>query len=165
MSKKEKIYQEIYLKNTKALYQYIFRMTGDRDDTEDILHEVFIVMLFKLDQFLADYPDNARQVTAFLFGIAKKQLLHYWRDNHKIWDMEVSMELVPDLSDPRDGFRDCELTLPHWLTPMDKKLLLLRGEGYSLNEIRLQLGISYGACRMRSSRLNRELKKFFENQK
>lgn len=162
MSEREKIYQEIYIENTALLYQYLFRKTGNETDAEDILHEVFIIMLFKLEQFLADYPGNAGQVRAYLFGIAKKQLLHYWREHRDILDMEVSTELLPDLLDPQDPFRGSELSLPPWVTPQDRKLLLLKSQGYSHEDIAAQLGISPGACRMRSSRLIRDLKKFWK---
>lgn len=161
MSVIERLSHEIYTENTGLLYQYIFRRTGNKADAEDILHEVFIVMLFKMNQFLGEYPDNAGQVRAYLFGIANKQLLHYWRDHRDIWNTEISMELLPDLTDPQSDFSGSELSFPDWVTPQDRKLLLLKCEGYSLKDIAGQLGISYPACRMRISRLTRDLKKFW----
>lgn len=76
--------------------------------------------------------------------------------------MEVSTELVPELADPKTLLDSGDFPLPDWLSEGDKKLLFLKVSGYSLKEIADQLGVSYAACRMRSSRLARDLKNFWE---
>ncbi len=161
---KEKIYQELFVENSRRLYQYIYRNTGNRSDTEDIIQEVFIVLLFRLNGFAAEYPDNAKQIRSWLFRVADNKLLHYWRDQ-KLLDAEVSIELLPDLpdlADPQAGLESVDLLLPDWLDPEDKQLIYWKYSGYSLQEIAVRLGITHGACRMRSSRLADSLKKYFE---
>ncbi len=158
---KEKIYQELFVENFQRLCQYIYRNTGSRSDAEDIIQEVFIALLFHLNGFAAEYPDNAKQIRSWLFRVADNKLLHYWRDQ-KLLDTEVSIELLPDLTDPRTDPESAWFSLPDWLDPEDKRLLYLKYSGYSLREIAARLGITYGACRMRSSRLADSLKKYFE---
>lgn len=160
----ERIYQEIYTGNSKWIYGYILRKTGGGADAEDIKQEVFTVFLLKMGPFLKDYPNNVKQIKTYLLRIANNLLLHYWRDHQKMLDAEISMELLPDLEDPRNSFADSEFSLPEWLSPQDRKLLLLRQEGYSFQEIADRFGISSAACRMRSSRLERELKNFWEKE-
>lgn len=161
----EKIYREMYMANGRNIYQYLLRMTGNAADAEDLLQEVFLVLLFKLDLFASGHPNNANQVFAFLLGVAKKQLLHYWRRHYKLLDMEISTELLSDLSDPKNDFSDSEFSLPDHLAPMGKQLLHLLNSGYSLKESAFQLGINPAACRMRYSRLKAHLKKILKNEK
>lgn len=161
----ERIYQEIYIKHSRSVFNLLLRNTISEADAEDIKQEVFAVFLLKMGPFLKDYPNNSKQIKTFLFRTANNLLLHYWRDHQKILNTEVSMELLPDLADPRSSFSHSEFSLPKDLSELDRKLLRLRQEGYSLKEIADQLGISHDACRMRSSRLDRKLKDFLEREK
>ncbi len=161
-AEEEKIYQELFVGNFQRLYQYIYRKTGDRPGTEDMLQEVFIALLFHMDRFAPEYPSNAKQIRSWLFRVTDHKLLHYWRKNQRVLDTEISIELLPDLIDGRADPESVELSLPDWLDPEDKRLLYLKYSGYSLKEIAARLGISYGACRMRSVRLASSLKKYFE---
>lgn len=159
---KERIYQELFEANTNRLYQYIYRKTGDDSDTEDIVQDVFIAFLFHFDEFIPEYPNNSKQVMAWLFRVAGNKVLHYWRKNQKILDTEISTELLPELIDQQAAFGETDLSLPDWLSPEDKRLIFLKYSGYSLREIAPRLGITYGACRMRSARLAEKLKKYFD---
>lgn len=159
---KEAIYQELFVANLPRLYQYIYRNTGGRGDTDDIMQEVFIVLLFRLNDFAAEYPDNEKIIRAWLFGVADNKLRHYWRDQKRL-DAEISTELLPELADTHPDSESIDLLLPDWLGPEDKRLIYWKYCGYSLKEIAARLGITYGACRMRSVRLADSLKKYFEN--
>lgn len=161
-SEKERIYQELFEANTNRLYQYIYRKIGDHPATEDIIQEVFIALLFHFDEFDPGHPDSAKRVKAWLFNVADNKVLHYWRKNQRVLDMEVSLELVPDLMDELAVPDGAKPSLPNWLSPEDKQLLFLKCSGYSLQEIAPRLGITYGACRMRSIRLTDKLKKHFK---
>lgn len=161
---KEKIYQELFVENFQRLYQYIYRNTGNRSDAEDIIQEVFIALLFHLNDFAAEYPDNVKRIRSWLFGVTDNKLLHYWRDQKQL-DTEVSIELLPDLAGTQAGPENIDLFLPDWLAPEDKQLIYWKCSGYSLKEIAARLGITYGACRMRSVRLANSLKKYFDVKK
>lgn len=158
---KEKIYQELFVENFRRLYQYIYRNAGSNADTEDITQEVFIALLFHLNEFAPEYPDNEKLIRTWLFRVADNKLLHYWRDQ-KLLDTEISIELLPELEDTRPDSENIELLLPDWLDPEDKRLLYWKYCGYSLKEIAERLGITYGACRMRSVRLADSLGKYFD---
>lgn len=161
---KENIYQELFMENFRRLYQYIYRNTGSRADTEDITQEVFIALLFHLNEFVPKYPGNEKLIRTWLFRVADNKLLHYWRDQ-KLLDTEISTELLPELEDTRPSPENVELLLPDWLAPEDKRLLYWKYCGYSLKEIAARLGITYGACRMRSVRLADSLEKHFDVKK
>jgi len=158
---KERIYEELFETNTNRLYQYIYRKVGDHSDTEDIAQDVFIAFLFHFDEFIPEHPNNSKQVRAWLFRVADNKVLHYWRKNQRVLDMEVSTELLPDLIDEMASPDETKPSLPDWLSAEDKQLLYLKYSGYSLQEIAPRLGITYGACRMRSTRLTDKLKKYF----
>lgn len=158
----EQLFREIYEGNEKWLYQYIARRIGDPSYTEDILQEVAVAFLFRFDDFLPHYPGNAKQVEAWLLGVARNKIKHFWRKHYKRLEMEVSSELLPDLETARDEMADAEVTLPPWLGPEERRMLVLKCMGYNLKEIADQMGISHSTCRMRSSRLVRKLKKYLE---
>lgn len=158
----ERVFREIFEGNEKWLYQYIARRIGDPSHTEDILQEVAVVFLFRFYDFLPGYPDNANQVGQWLIGVAENKVKHYWRKHYRTLEMEISAELLPDLGTWRDEISDVELDLPTWLGPEERRMLVLKCMGYNLKEIADQMGISHSTCRMRSSRLVKKLKKYFD---
>lgn len=74
---KERIFQKIYLENERYLHQFVARHTITNEDAEDIIHEVFLVLMFRLEEFIPEYFNDPKKVRAFLFGIAKNNLRHY----------------------------------------------------------------------------------------
>ena len=160
-TERERIFREIYEDNIGRLYQYVLRRIGDVNYTEDTLQEVAVALLFHLNDFLRGYPNNTKRIQKWLFGVAENKIKHFWRKHYRIFESEVSTELIPELASERDEISDVELMLPDWLTEMDRKLIFMRCKGYNLKEIADMMGISHGACRMRSIRLTEQLKKYF----
>lgn len=158
----ERIFREIYEGNEKWLYQNIARQIGDPSNTEDILQEVAVAFLFHFNEFLPDYPDNAKQVGQWLLGVAQNKVKHYWRKHYRTLEMEASAELLPNLDTGKDEMAEVEFELPVWLEPEERRMLVLKCMGYNLKEIADEMGISHSTCRMRSSRLTAKLKKYLE---
>lgn len=159
-SEAQRIYREIYEQNAGRIYGYIFRKICDSASAEDLKQEVFVALLFNLAEFVPDYPENEKRIKTWLFGVADNKIKLYWRENHKRFDMEVSFEHLESLKDLQDMLSVAEYTLPDWLKPKDKEILMLRLSGYSLKEISGRLGLSYEACRQRNARITRTLGEF-----
>lgn len=157
----QRIYREIYEQNAGRIYGYIFRKICDSASAEDMKQEVFVALLFNLSEYVSDYPENATRVKTWLFGVADNKIKLYWRDNKKRLDTEVSFDQLEDVKDMRSDFSGAEFQLPEWLSPKEKEMLELRLSGYSLKEISGRLGLSYEACRQRSSRLMRALEEYY----
>lgn len=159
----QRVYRQIYEENAGRIFGYIFRKIYDKTGAEDIKQEVFIALLFKLQDFLPSYPKNSASIKAWLFGVADNKIKLYWRDNQGRFDAEVSLDALEDMVDLRDEFSGVEFTFPKWLDPEERQLLALKMSGYSLKEIAGRLGVSYEACRQRSSRLMRQLGEYYKN--
>lgn len=157
----QRIYREIYEQNAGRIYGYIFRKICNAASAEDLKQEVFIALLLSLKDFISGYPGNSTEIKAWLFGVADNKIKMYWRDNQTRFDTEVSFDQLDEMEDLRANFSVAEFSLPPWLEPKDKEILLLRFSGYSLKEVAGRLGLSYEACRQRSSRMMRALEEYY----
>lgn len=154
-------FDSLYQKYIRRLLQWAFRRTGDYQDAEEIVQDVFITLHFKPDVVLNN-PDPA----SWLYKTAENKIKHYRRKRAK-YACEISLELAPELryEDSYDELDDGLDALPEWVGPMDRKILLqFYGEQMSLKEIAERNGISYAACRKRVSRLTAKLRFFWEKE-
>lgn len=156
------IYQEIFERLAGRVLEYIYRRTGNFSDAEDMRQDVFIALMFHIKGFVEGYPENHKAIRSWLFRTADYKVKHYWRNIDRR-DMEVSVELLPELKAAANFTDPYSFDLPDWLTKEDKVMLEMKCQGYTLKEIASHLRITYGACRMKSIRLNKELKKYFEH--
>jgi len=70
----EKAFEEIFRRHKKGVYNYIYRYTGNQEDTEEIFQDVFI----KLHRASPDYKPTAK-FTTWLFTIVRNLCI----DNHR----------------------------------------------------------------------------------
>ncbi len=73
----------LYEKYKNRVFGFLVRMTGDREIAEDLMQETFFAALRNSDQF-----DRSRSFLSWLFGIAHKRTIDYFRHvkveaNHK----------------------------------------------------------------------------------
>ncbi|MBN1550047.1 RNA polymerase sigma factor [bacterium] len=70
----EKGFSTLYEKYKNRVFGFLIRMTGDREIAEDLLQETFFAALRNADQF-----DRSRSFLSWLFGIAHKRTIDYFR--------------------------------------------------------------------------------------
>lgn len=161
VSREREVFREVFRQNIKDIFGYVSRRIKSGHDAEDLAQEVFAVFWKNISGFIAEYPENIKGVRAWLFKVADFKIMHYLEDATKKTNTEISLELMPDLPVNDDPEHLAADILPNWITEEDKKLLELKLQGYKLNEIADKLGITYGACRMRSARLLNDLREYF----
>lgn len=75
----EAVFESIYHETKKGVYAIIFAIVKDYDRTEDILQDVYMRMLIKIDQYKVG--SNFKN---WLLQIAKNQAIDYYRRTKKL---------------------------------------------------------------------------------
>ena len=65
---------EIIHRHHEAIYAFLYKLTGRREDAEDLTQETFLLALRKLHTFKIDH-----QLRPWLFTIARRQAITQWR--------------------------------------------------------------------------------------
>ncbi len=153
----EQNFAAVYRRYAEPLYRFIFRFTGRRETSEEILHDVFLQLLN--GKYGASGGDNLK---AWLFTVARnKGLNHVTR---------TSKEQVPLSDDLTNGVNSEELLIEQNLlarmTVLESSLpadLLqtwrLRKDGLDYQQIAKQIEIPVGTVKSRFSRLVEFMKK------
>jgi RNA polymerase sigma-70 factor (ECF subfamily) len=128
-----------------ALYRLAYRITGSREDAEDVVQDVFV----GLPEAMGQYQERG-QFGPWLKRIAMRVALMRLRRRKR--RREVRLEAVTGiLTNDRDSGATADLqqaiaTLPDHLRLV---LVLKELEGYSHGEVAEVLGITVGASRVR----------------
>lgn len=67
-------FSQLYEKYKNRVFGFLIRMTGEREIAEDLLQETFFAAMRNVDQF-----DRSRSFLSWLFGIAHKRTIDYFR--------------------------------------------------------------------------------------
>jgi len=67
-------FAELYERHKNRVFGFLLRMTGDREIAEDLMQETFLAAHRNIDQF-----DKSRVFLSWLFGIAHKRTIDYFR--------------------------------------------------------------------------------------
>ncbi len=147
----------LYEEHAGPVYRAALRLTGSRQDSEDVLHDVFL----GLPELLRRYEERG-QFGAWIRAVAARVALarrrHERRHHHA------------DLDDARDsatrstsGAMHANLEITRALDALPDSLrivfVLRQLEGYSHDEIAGMAGISSGASRVRFLRALRHLRR------
>lgn len=87
-------YNALYNKVRPGLKNYIYKMVGDKDKTEDILSSTLIKLWTKIHQFNPKY-----QITTWLYRIAFNECLGYFRQEHRKLSIDNMAEYGYEASD------------------------------------------------------------------
>jgi len=133
-----------------SLYKTAYRLLGNRDDAEDVLHDCFV----GLPEALRNYQERG-QLEAWLRRIIVRLVL--MRRRSKARRRESSLEEMPAIvssgrTDAGAEMADVNRAISTLPTSLRDVFLLKEVEGYAHNEIGQLLGISAGASRARLTR-------------
>jgi RNA polymerase sigma-70 factor (ECF subfamily) len=130
-------------------YRVALRVTGSREDAEDILHDLFL----GLPEFLGRYTEHGRFTQWLRRVVVRMSLMRLRRERH---DAHTSVEVLDSRPAPGTVDSSSRVDLERAiiaLPPSLRAVFVLRQlEGYTHEEIADLLGISPGASRVRYSR-------------
>ena len=151
----------LFERHSGHLYNYLFRLTGNRHLSEDLVQEVFVRML----KYRHTYRGES-QFTTWMFQIARNARVDHFRRSPR---EETSLEddkghhvsLLPtpvQRAEAEEEMRILQDALDR-LAPEKRELLLLRGfEGMKIEEIAKVMSCSVNTIKGRALRAIRELR-------
>jgi RNA polymerase sigma-70 factor, ECF subfamily len=159
-------FSKLYEKYKNRVFGFLLRMTGDREIAEDLLQETFFAALRNAGQF-----DQSRNFLSWLFGIAHKRTIDYFRhvkvENDHQQDAENS--IGSKIENPDDELSNKGITkIVHEaiaeLEPLQKEVFLLREmAGVPFKEIAIimncPINTALGRMRLALKNIRKELKK------
>ena len=149
-------FPQVYETYYKNIFNMVYMRLLNRDDAEDVVHEIFIHAYSAWDS----YDQEKGAVLTWLYAIAKNTLINYMRKN-KSFSQPVSIDDVvePGIEDKElaaltdDNAHDAYLILKQ-LKDSDRELLTMR---YTMNmsyrEIAQEIGSNEKAVGKRMERL------------
>ncbi|MCL2182060.1 MAG: sigma-70 family RNA polymerase sigma factor [Chitinispirillia bacterium] len=166
MSGNPRGFSALYERYRSRVFGFLLRMTSDRDIAEDMLQETFLAAMRNANQF-----DRSRSFLSWLFGIAHKRTIDYYRhakvetDHAKDTDGSVGSKIdSPDQDLSYKRLRGAVNEAVAELEPSQREVFLLRElGGVPFKEIAEMMGcpINTALGRMRLALINmrKELKK------
>lgn len=150
---------ELYRKYSPELYRYLYSLTHNEADSEDLLSETFIRALIRLHTFRGD-----SNVRTWLYSIARNVWLEHLRKNKQHLNLDDLLELYLDDYVASDisakMLLDCVKEYLSKLNEQTRSVVYHRIEGYSYEEIASKLQISSNSARVIEHRTKRNLKEF-----
>jgi RNA polymerase sigma-70 factor, ECF subfamily len=142
-----------YEKTARPLWLYVFRVTRNAADADDILQEAFCRLLGVERELTTE-----EQVRRYVFRIASNLLVDRWRLQQREMVSELDEARLTNASQPLNESDDA-LRMLACLLPRERALLwLAHVEGYSHDEIAEALGLARGSVRVLLFRARKRLR-------
>ncbi|MCR5212039.1 MAG: RNA polymerase sigma factor [Lachnospiraceae bacterium] len=142
------IQEQLYRDYHDKIYSYVFYRVNSKEDAEDLVSEIFIKVIDKLDTF----DEGKAGYSTWIYQIAKNQIVDYYR-GRKIQE-ELPEELLDD-SSLEEGYLN-EETLSELAAALESLPKAMRDiiiyryyHEKSLQEISEIMSLSYGAVKLR----------------
>lgn len=143
--------EELFRSYVRAMYNIVFRMVGDRDESEDIVQQAFIKVFSNLSKFEQRSTIGAWikriVVNTALTHLNKKERFDRLDEQQVEIEEEEEMEVIPGIS--IEQVEQAILELPRSARTIVTLHLL---EGYKHREIAEQLGIGESSSRSQYTR-------------
>jgi len=159
-------FSALYGKYKNRVFGFLLRMTGDRDVAEDLLQETFLAAMRNAAQF-----DRSRSFLSWLFGIAHKRAIDYFRrvkvETEHADDAVDSVGSRMDSPDAVVSNRDLRVRIGkavQLLEPQQREVFMLRELGEvpfkEISEIMgCPLNTALGRMRLALRNIRKELEK------
>ena len=158
-------FKQRFLPHHRLLYRVAYQLTGNAQDAEDLLQDMYLKLWQKRDAL----PDEAVK-EAYLITMMRRLFI----DQHRLKHLDTSAELKEELSPPcergldgqiemRDEARQME-GLINELPERDAKIIRMHlMEERSYEEIEQDTGLTQGNIRIIVMRTRQKLKQQFQN--
>lgn len=148
----EELFTTLYDQEYERLLKSAYRMTGDRELAHDVVHETFLLAIFRQNELIV-HPKPAAWIFLTLRNILSNELRLCV---HK----EISLEEIADIP-AKAADTPLDHVLPAQLNGEERKVLIWRYEQrINYSEMADRLGISEAACRNRVSRAVAKCRKY-----
>lgn len=145
-------FEEKYEKYGKMLFKIAFVYTSNIHDTEDILQEVFLKLLYNAPHFKSDEHEKAWLIRVTINQ--SKDALKSSKNN----DLPLDENILPSAFNESDAKLDIWKALLKLQPKYRVVTLLFYYYGYTINEISSTLHIGTSAVKMRLKRAKEQLK-------
>jgi RNA polymerase sigma-70 factor (ECF subfamily) len=151
------VFAEFYRQQARPLWAYVFRVTGNAADADDVVQEAFIRM------FNAELPDlTPEEMRKYLFRVASNVVADRWRRSFREPAAAPAgeSELTHAAAISPDPLRDQDVTRTFAeLKPRERALLWLAYvEGEDHRGIADALGLAHGSVKVLLSRARGKLR-------
>lgn len=102
------VYKELFSRYQKKLFTYIFHLVGNKDETEDILQNVFSKTYKNIRNF-----DTTRKFSSWIYRIAHNESVNFLKRKSKRYT--VSWEDITSSKDKLDTATNDEMPEEKWL--------------------------------------------------
>lgn len=147
---------QIWKEHHAQLLDFIMKRVKNRHEAEDILQEVFIKILSKIDTL-----QNSEKLKSWMYQIARNAITDHFRALQKETKWE-EQEFQGDLHDD-SAMKSAESWIGLYIHALPENyrqaVILSELEGKSITEIAESMNISYTNARARIQRGRKELKK------
>ena len=138
---------DLYRLYGQALFRVAYRLTGSREDAEDVLHDVFV----GLPEAMARYEERGRLDT-WLRRVTARAALMRLRKQRRQTDLQLEQHSSAYAAPERRDTQDLQRAVNALPVPLRSVLVLKEIEGYSHAETAEMLGISVVTSRVRLMR-------------
>lgn len=156
MAHTESFLAQLYRREYPLLYRVAYRLTGSRDDAQDMIQKTFLLAISQQEE-LSRHPNPGGWLVVTLNNLVKNERR---RMSHQV---EIPLEDVSRFpaQEPDMPFRE---SLPDGLSTEEQQLLSWKFElELDHREMARRLGISPMACRARLSRLLKKCRDLMEH--
>jgi RNA polymerase sigma factor (sigma-70 family) len=163
----EDAFTDLYSMFYPRIFRYVLQMCGSSSSTEDILQEVFLVFLQKIESF----DEDRASISSYLYGIARNFVMRWLQQyNQEVAITEKTEEPLAektgenplaDLSREESiaWLRSAILTLP---ASYREVIVLCELQEHSYREAAVVIGCAVGTVRSRLSRARELLLRKFQ---
>ena len=137
----------LYREHGPALYRLAYRLTGTREDAEDVVHDVFV----GLPEAVSRYEERGK-FTSWLKRVTARVALGRLRSRRKLGEVPLDMADQPRGPSANTDATELERAVNSLPDSLRVVVMLKEVEGYSHREVADLLGISVGASRVRAAR-------------
>lgn len=147
-------FSNIYSRYAPDIYRFVYGLTLDRRDAQDITAETFARAL------TAYNPERQPTVRAFLYTIAHRLVTDYHRRKRNTVEPDedsLGSDAAFDLQSEQRDLLESTLRYLNTLPQEDREAVLMRAQGLSYAEISAALGITVSAAKVRVHRTRLKL--------
>lgn len=159
----------IYKLFAKRIFTFAYNRLGNKQDSEDILAEVFAAVWANIENFPGLEQDDSKSTKRLCYTIARNKINDLLRDRYKVPAFAEGVEIdeLPEFKQERNPranniIREELEKLISELPDRDKLFYKLRiQQNYKLSEITKELGLSLNNVKVIQNRLVKKLKKLW----
>lgn len=148
-----KKFRKLYDKYADMLYRIAYLHTGSAQESEDILQEVFIKMLYNAPHFSNDTHEKA-----WLIRVTENKCKDYLKSSHHS-NMSLNEEIISDKCYEDDKALDIQTKIIQLNDKYKTVVYLFYYEDYSIRQIASCLRLTESTVKMRLRRAREILKK------